>query len=65
MRKAHGHNMSKGCTGIEGLRHACVTTGHVEPGFGAVDHFNFHTSSPMRASIGVAHSNRPAFSYLG
>jgi hypothetical protein len=58
MRKTHDHNMSKDCTDIEELRHACVTTDHVESGFGAVDYFNFHTSSSMRASIGVAHSNR-------
>ena len=58
MWKTHDHNLSKDCTSIEELRHACVTTDHVESGFGAVDYFNFHTSSSMRASIGVAHANR-------
>ena len=57
-RKTRDHNLSKDCTAIGELRHACVTTDHVESGFGAVDYFNFHTSSSMRASTGVAHANR-------
>ena len=58
VRKTHDHSLSRDCTATGGLRHACVTTDHAESGLGAVDYFNSHTSSCMRASIGVAHANR-------
>ncbi len=58
MRKTHDHNLSKDCTAVEELRHARVTTDHVESGFSAVDLSNVQTFSSMRASTGVAHANR-------
>ena len=58
MRKTHDDNLSKDCSGLDELRHACVTTDHVESGFGAIDYFHHHTSSSMRATMGVAHANR-------
>ena len=58
MRKTHDDNLSKDCSDLEELRHACVTTDHVESGFGAIDYVSHHTSASMRAVIGVAHANR-------
>ena len=58
MRKTHDHNLSKDCSDLSELRHACVNTDHVESGFGAIDYVHHHTQSSMRGTFGVAHAGR-------
>jgi hypothetical protein len=58
MLVSHRRNLSKDCSDIEALMHACITTDHAESGFGAIDYTGHHTSASMGAVVGIAHANR-------
>ena len=50
MMSVHTRNLSKDCSDIEVLRHACATTGHAECYFELIDHDNFLISPHIGGS---------------
>ena len=58
MMSVHTRNLSKDCSDIEVLRHACATTGHAECYFELIDRAAHHTSASMGTAAAAAAAKR-------